>query len=71
MTEAKKRVRIKKTAIITVLAKENPKRAGSMAAARFDLYKTGMTVAEYLEAGGRTGDLHYDAANDHIEVNAA
>ena len=71
MSEAKKRTRIKKTAIITVLATENPKRPNSMAAERFALYKTGMTVAEYVEAGGRSGDLHYDIANGHIEVKAA
>lgn len=36
--------------VITVLAEANPKKAGSMAAGRFALYVSGMTVAEYRDA---------------------
>lgn len=36
--------------VIMVLAEANPKKAGSMAAGRFALYTSGMTVAEYRDA---------------------
>lgn len=54
--------------VITVLAKENPKRPGSKAHARFALYRTGMTVGEWLEAGGTMSCLAYDLEHEFIEV---
>lgn len=53
---------------ITILAKENPKRAGSTAAERFALYKNGMTVKAALEAGVKAADLSWDAAKGHISI---
>jgi hypothetical protein len=38
----------------------NPKREGTSAHARFSLYKAGMTVGEYLKAGGTRSDLAWD-----------
>jgi chemotaxis protein histidine kinase CheA len=51
---------------ITVLTKENPKRAD--AARRFALYKTGMTVGEYIEAGGYPADVRWDIKQGFIAV---
>jgi len=54
--------------VITVLVDKNPKREGSSAHERFNLYRTGMTVSQYVEAGGRTGDLTYDEKHSFISV---
>jgi hypothetical protein len=54
------------SAKIKVLVKENPKRAA--AAERFALYKNGMTVDEYLVAGGKRADVNWDVAQGFIEV---
>lgn len=53
-------------AVITVLAKDNPKRGG--AAERFALYKNGMTVDKYIAAGGKRADVNWDAAQGFIKV---
>lgn len=53
--------------IITVKHKgENPKRAE--AATRFDLYRTGMTVAAYIEAGGQRRDVVWDVSKGWVSV---
>lgn len=64
------------TAVITLVATENPKRAGSKAHAKFALYESGMTVAEFIDAvdanpeikGGATSTLVYDAAHGYITI---
>ena len=56
---------------ITVLAPTNPKRPGSAAHARFALYRTGMTVAEFVAAGGRAVDLNWDVPHKFIRVDPA
>lgn len=62
---------------ITVLSTANPKRAGSAAAARFGIYKNGMTVGQYLdgkvqfegeELKGTYTDLAYNVARGFIKV---
>lgn len=53
---------------IRLLAKTNPKRPGSAAHARFQFYRDGMTVADYLTAGGQRLDLRYDADHGFIRV---
>lgn len=55
---------------IKVLVKENPKRPSSTSHARFELYRNGMTVDQFLAAGGVTGDLAWDSQEKHkfIEV---
>lgn len=69
MSESKQtRQRANKKAIITVIVSDNPKRKNTLAFDRYALYRTGMTVAEYVAAGGRTGDVLYDAAEGYIEL---
>ena len=51
---------------ITVVAKENPKRA--KAAERFALYKNGMTIGEYVKAGGTMADIRWDVKQNFISV---
>lgn len=66
--------------VITVLAEANPKREGGKAHARFALYRSGMTVAEYKEAcvslegrGARAPfrylpDLYWDTDHGYVVV---
>ena len=51
---------------IKVLVGENPKRGS--AAERFALYKNGMTVAAYLDAGGKRPDISWDSKQGWIQV---
>jgi len=67
MSEVKRR-RVNKQAKITVLVDENPKRKNTLAADRFALYENGMTVEEYINAGGRAGDIAHDAAAGYIDL---
>lgn len=53
---------------ITLKRLENPKRAGSKAFARFALYRDGMTVLDFVKAGGTRGDINWDVAHSHIEL---
>lgn len=57
--------------VITVLTKENPKREGSTAYDRFELYTTGkkgMTVKQALEKGVSSGDLKWDSDRGYIAI---
>lgn len=56
------------TITIATEEKKNPKRAGSKGAARFDLYKDGMTVAQAKEAGVTAADLAYDSGKGFITI---
>lgn len=56
------------TATISILASENPKRAGSQAHTRFALYRSGMTVAEFVKVGGKPVDLAWDVKHGFIAV---
>ena len=67
MSEVKRR-RVNKQAKIKVLVEENPKRNNTLAADRFALYENGMTVEEYVAAGGRSGDVNHDAAEGYITL---
>jgi len=67
MSEVKRR-RVNKQAKIKVLVEENPKRNNTLAADRFALYENGMTVGEYIDAGGRAGDIAHDVAAGYIEL---
>jgi hypothetical protein len=70
-TEKKTRAsspRIPKEAKIKLKATANPKRAGSEAHKRFALYVDGMTVGDFLEAGGLMGDINFDLGKGFIEV---
>lgn len=54
------------SAKIKVLSADNPKRG--TAAERFALYKNGMTVDEYIAAGGKRADVNWDVGQGFIEV---
>lgn len=54
---------------ITLITKDNPKREGSAAFDRFELYKKHKTVAAFYEAGGSSADLRYDEKAGHIKVS--
>jgi hypothetical protein len=58
----------KPDAKVHLLAKENPKKPGSNAHRAWLLYREGMTVKEYLDAGGKVGDLKWDTSHGFIEV---
>ena len=69
MTETVKACRrASKKAIIKLVQNTNPKRAGTLAFQRYALYRDGMTVAEYVAAGGRTGDVNHDATEGYITL---
>ena len=54
--------------VIDIVVTENPKRPGSASFDRFALYRNGMTVAQYLEAGGHRSDLNWDESRDFIRI---
>jgi len=62
---------------ITVLVTSNPKRANKKSAPRFDLYRTGMSVAEHTEAYAKAGfakslanaDRRWDMAHGFIRID--
>lgn len=56
-------------AVIHVLVKSNPKKPGTGAYDRFNLYTKGMTVKQYLKAGGLIADIRWDAKQAFIKVD--
>ena len=54
--------------VITILVEENPKRSGSKCCDRFNLYKSGITVKQYVEAGGKRDDVRWDSERGYIQV---
>lgn len=54
---------------ITLLEKTNPKREGSKAHKRYELYKKHKTIAGYLEAGGKRSTLRYDEKHGFIKTS--
>lgn len=59
------------TRIIRILCEGNPKRRGTAAHDRFAYYRDGMTVAEFLQAGGTRGDLSWDQERCFIRLAPA
>jgi len=57
-------------AVITLLVK-NPKREGSAAYDRYNFYRDGMTVVQFLEAGGSRADLSWDSQRKYIEIGGS
>lgn len=47
----------------------NPKTPGTKAHHRYALYAEGMTVQQYLAAGGESSDIRYDVNRGFIQVN--
>ena len=69
MTEEKqRRHRFTKSSIIKLLVTDNPKRKDTLSFTRFALYVDGMTIAEYVKAGGRSGDIKHDLQFKYIEL---
>lgn len=54
--------------VIEVLV-PNPKKPGSRAFVRFELYKTGQTVDDFLKAGGQRVDVNWDLDHDFIRCH--
>lgn len=54
---------------IKLLVKENPKREGSAAHGRYEIYRDVKTVGEFLEQGGTGADLTYDSRAGNIEIS--
>lgn len=46
----------------------NPKRAGSKSATRFEVYKNGMTIKDAIAAGVTAADIPYDVAHNYITI---
>lgn len=66
-----RRVKHSDDLVITMLVEENPKRKGSRARGEFAFYKNGMTVAEYLKAGGSRASLIWDENHKFIRLGEA
>ena len=49
--------------------KKNPKRVGSKAWERYEMYEDAKSVGEYLEKGGNVADLRYDYAKGFLELS--
>lgn len=60
---------IEEERVITVMAAGNPKKVGSAARERFALYKTGMTVGQFLAAGGSRADIRWDSSHGFIKID--
>lgn len=67
-TEEKKERSNFKGKKIYVLVDRNPRREGTTAHSKFALYKNGMTVTEFKNAGGRTADIAFDVSRGYIKV---
>lgn len=53
---------------IVLVRADNPKRPGSAAHARYELYRTCSTVDEFLAKGGQSIDLTHDAKKGFIKL---
>jgi hypothetical protein len=56
--------------IIIKDVKTNPRKEGTLGHASFALIKNGMTVAKFIELGGRTTDLRWDIAHNNIHLTS-
>jgi hypothetical protein len=53
---------------LSVLVKENPRRAGSKSHKRWDAYKGARTVGKALENGALAADIQWDVAHGYIKL---
>jgi len=53
---------------ITLIEKDNPKRKGSRAHKRYELYRRNKSIADYLKAGGKRSTLRYDEKHGYIKL---
>lgn len=56
--------------VIHLSVDKNPKREGTASYKRFSLYKTGLTITEFLKIGGTRGDLQWDQERGYIRITA-
>lgn len=68
-TEDRKRKHLDKSLKIKIIAAENPRRKGTHGFKSWEKIENGMTVAEYLQKGGRTNDLLWEIKKGHIVLN--
>lgn len=54
--------------VITYVSDTNPKKSGTAAHTKFALYKVGMTVSQFIEAGGTTADVKWDTERGFIKL---
>lgn len=54
---------------IALLEKDNPKRKGSRAFKRYELYRKHKSVADYIKAGGKRSSLRYDEKHGYIKLS--
>lgn len=54
--------------IIRLLIATNPRKAGTSAFLRYALYRDGMTVGEYAQAGGQRSNVQTDVARGSIKL---
>lgn len=59
---------VKRDPRVILFVCENPKNPGSKAHGRFALYTVGMTVDEFIAAGGRKTDISYDTQRGFIKL---
>lgn len=65
---ASKEADTRKITIAADYKKSNPKREGTASYDRFELYRTSKTVADFISAGGTTGDIRNDEAKGYITL---
>lgn len=53
---------------IVFVSPTNPKREGTASWDRFNHYKVGMTIDEFVKAGGTMGDVKWDAERGFIKI---
>ena len=64
------RSRVDPKSKITLLVDKNPKREGCASHKAFSLYKTGMTVEQFLAKGGTSADISWDTRKKYIKLSA-
>ena len=47
---------------------KNPKKKGSKSAARYDVYKTAKTLAEFYSLGGKKADARHDLSKGYMKI---
>ncbi len=66
----RKGVRITRDVTLALLKQDNPHRPGSRVHTAFSLYRNGMTVGEFMDAGGLVGDIRQHVDTGYIELTA-
>lgn len=65
----KKRKHLDKSLKLKILADENPRRKGTAGFKSWEKMEDGMTVAEFLQKGGRMVDLQWDVKKGHVSLS--